>query len=125
MYSIRIYLISLFYGFVAIVKDEDGIYAAVAFRGTTGSLTGKDWLTDFNFPLDNGIHRGFKARVEEGISEWSEILLSLKKDYDFGEILFTGHSLGAAESSVSAVYLHDLRKSGKFDIGEVGLHCVY
>lgn len=115
------------YGFVAIVQDTrtDEIYAAVAFRGTQGSLTGMDWMADFDCVREDGIHRGFKIRVEENIDIWASHLRKFKNRYDFREVVFTGHSLGAAEASVSAVLLDDkMRDDSDFDLGNVDLNVI-
>ena len=116
------------YGFVAMVKDDktDGIYAAVAFRGTQGSLIEPDWMTDFNCKREDGIHRGFKKKVEGSIEIWTELLRNLKTKYAFlvfKEILFTGHSSGAAEASISAVLFHDnMGTDSDFNVENVNLH---
>jgi predicted lipase len=75
----------------AIITTIGQLYV-VSFRGTT-SL--QDWLIDLDFEKnDQGIHRGFYDAVSP--------LIPKIKDYIIGyPVIFTGHSLGAALTTIS------------------------
>ena len=83
-------------------------FIVVAFRGTDNIF---DVNSDLNFKItDNyGLHEGFfnRFRHEDGTDEWISHVLEIigNEDGNKRKILFTGHSLGAAESTIAPVYL--------------------
>lgn len=94
-------------GFTALLKfnpPSNQIMAVVSFRGST---TGDDWTSDLDaFKIDD-IHRGFYSRILKNADTWARQLQNLKAKHNFKDILFTGHSLGGAESSIAPVWLKE------------------
>ena len=95
-------------GFTGIyITSQSKKIGIVSFRGST---TGKDWMDDFDARWEDDQYYGFLKRIKESFPVWSKQLEDLKKKHsDLNDILFTGHSLGAAESNIAAVYLGERR----------------
>ena len=102
------------HGFTAILENDsitkmtltkDGqkySFVIVAFRGTSDN---DDILSDLDASMNAlyGIHLGFIKRFEH--HPWIKPMLDLLESNEGMRILFTGHSLGGAESMVAPVFL--------------------
>lgn len=95
-------------GFIGVSKLEKAIY--VVFRG---SMTITNWLDDFetlmtSYPLcpQCSVHAGFyysAQMVKNDVIAWIQDLQKQNPSYD---VIVTGHSLGGALATLTAVNLH-------------------
>ena len=103
-----------FYNTVGLVAKMDHKIGEICFVGFRGSYNAQDWAANFNiaeggpsWPHLNGYYRPFYKK--------SEIVLD--KIYDLtpscNHFIFTGHSLGGAVSSISAIELQQRLKTRK------------
>lgn len=95
-------------GFIGTSEAEKSIY--VVFRG---SMTITNWLDDFetlmtSYPMCSqcAVHAGFyysAQSVKDIVIEWVQ---QLQKKYPTYDVIVTGHSLGGALATLTAVSLH-------------------
>jgi hypothetical protein len=83
----------------------------VAFRGSTELI---DWMGDFNFPQYDGAEHGLPGRVHRGFADaldaaWPALQTLIEASVDRHQpVWVTGHSLGGAEATMTAVRLATL-----------------
>jgi len=102
-------------GYIGIMPSQSLIY--VIFRGSTSF---QDWLDDLDAVLTSypyckkcEVHKGFYKTEQAFISNiTTQVQLYLNDFYDY-KVLVTGHSLGAALATLTAV---DLQASGIDDV---------
>ncbi|KAJ2046173.1 hypothetical protein GGI08_006610 [Coemansia sp. S2] len=86
----------------------------ISFRGTADT---DDWIQDAEFSLDpwpkhipgSMVHHGFLTAYNSVSSKVTNMVISIAKRYPDYKLVFTGHSLGGAETVMCAVdILHRL-----------------
>ena len=77
----------------------------VVFAGTDPVVLA-NWVSDFNFPLEAGVHRGFAQALEVA---WAKVKDALTEPGRAARIWFIGHSLGAALAALGAKRANELR----------------
>ena len=100
---------------VAYNKDLNAVI--IAWRGTLSII---NWLEDFDFPKvvwkRNGfqrVHEGFKNSVFGSIQPKVRVKLSeLLKEHPSSKVYVTGHSLGGAQCSLSALDIEETFGNG-------------
>jgi hypothetical protein len=97
--------------------DAEGMQAYVAARADvvivafSGSKELIDWIGDFNFPQYDGAEYGLPGRVHRGFANaleasWSALQTLITASVDRQQpVWVTGHSLGGAEATMTAVRL--------------------
>ena len=102
------------YNTVGLVAKMDHAIGEICFVGFRGTKNGKDWAANFNvaeggvsWPHLNDYYRPF----------YKKSVIVLDKIYDLtpscDHLIFTGHSLGAAVSSISAIELQQRLRTRK------------
>ena len=93
-------------GFTALVTMHNGLkYLTVTFKGTEDM---NDMMSNLDYTKNEfDIHTGFYNRIKTNGEIWLDQLAKLKKRHgsDIEDILFAGHSLGAAESTIAPYWL--------------------
>lgn len=98
-------------GYIGYTTSQNTIY--VAFRG---SAELQNWLDNIdviltNYPLCSGceVHRGFYSAQQDSINEIITQVLNLKTRFPSYQVILTGHSLGGALATLTAM---DLLQAG-------------
>ena len=96
------------FGFTGIYEtSQKKKLAFVAFRG---SYTKEDWKDNADFRRQDDTYSGFYLRIKDSFSTWRDQIVTLKRSNpDLNDVMFTGISLGAAESHVGALMLAENR----------------
>lgn len=102
-------------GFIGYRTEDETIY--VVFRGTQSI---RDWIDDFHirqidyFLCDEcKVHKGFIEAEQAVIRDVIEEVNVLRDKFENYNIVITGHSLGAALATLSAVDLNNLNVSAQ------------
>lgn len=85
-----------------LVLEGSGI-RFVAFSGTDPFVLA-NWVSDFDFPLERGVHRGFAQALEVA---WTIVKSAIAAGGGAKRIWFIGHSLGAALAGLGAKRAND------------------
>lgn len=102
---------------VGFVLFTSGDTLVIGFRGT---LNHNDLLSDINCgyePFLNGFaHSGLCKVAKKFIETEQTLILKLMKEKNIKKMLITGHSLGAAISSLLYIMLQDTAKANDFEL---------
>ncbi|RYG70456.1 lipase family protein [archaeon] len=95
-------------GFVGYLPTKESIF--VVFRGSTSI---GDWLnnldallTDYPLCRDCRVHKGFYLAQQSAMSLVRSAVQTLKQQFPSYRVVVTGHSLGAALATLTALQLH-------------------
>jgi triacylglycerol lipase len=80
-----------------LVLEGSGI-RFVVFAGTDPFVLA-NWVSDFDFPIEGGIHKGFAQALE---AAWPTVKSALTQSGAAARVWFVGHSLGAALAALAA-----------------------
>jgi triacylglycerol lipase len=67
--------------------------------GGTDPLVLANWVSDFDFPIESGVHKGFAQALNVA---WPDVKTALSSGRGAAPIWFIGHSLGAALAALGA-----------------------